>query len=243
MESKQPIDIVLTTWKREWMTLAAIEALKLNTQTPYRLIIIDNGSNPNVQEVYNSRSDIYIKLDRNYGLEYAKNLGMKFVESEYFVSMDNDILVYKYEPDWLSQLVSLMENHSNYGAISLKPQILVGTGMSMFQTTDEIVPFHHVPGYARIMRTELVNRVGAWNNKREGRGHEEIWIGDKFEEVGSKMAWANNIKCWHLFGKEDTDDWGYPKDMTPEDSGHQPVWPMPKNDLEEIERGVGIKLG
>lgn len=42
----------MTTWQREWMTLAAIEAIKQNTITPYKLIIIDNGSSRIAQEVY-----------------------------------------------------------------------------------------------------------------------------------------------------------------------------------------------
>lgn len=240
----QPIDIVLTTWQREWMTLASIEALRRNTLTPHRLIVIDNGSNRNAQEVYMNRSDVYVKLDQNYGLEYAKWLGMKFVNSELFVSMDNDILVYDYleDRDWLQRLIDLMKRYPEYGAIAPKPQALVGTSTEMFQTQNEIVSFGHVPGYARIMRTAWVNEVGAWDDKRELRGHEELWIGQKFAEKGYGLAWANNIECWHLFGKEDTDGWGYPKNMTPEDHGHNPVWPLPKNDIEKIKEKVGIDI-
>jgi len=239
----QPIDIVLTTWQREWMTQASIEAIRRNTLTPHRLIVIDNGSDRNSQEVYMNRADIYVKLDQNYGLEYAKWLGMKFVNSELFVSMDNDILVYDYEHrDWLQRLIDLMKRYPEYGAIAPKPQALVGTSTEMFETQNEIVSFGHVPGYARIMRTDWVNEVGAWNDKRELRGHEELWIGQKFAEKGYRLAWANNIECWHLFGKEDTDSWGYPKDMIPEDHGHNPVWPIPKNDIEKIKEKVGIDI-
>lgn len=239
----EKVDIVLTTWQRCWMTRACLEALRLNTTTPYRLIIIDNGSDPQDQMRYLAEGDIYVRLDRNYGLEHAKHLGMSFVESELFVSMDNDILVYKYEnPDWLGRLVKLMEKYPDYGAIAPRPQVLVATGMRMFETEDEVVPFSHVPGYARIMRTAWVNEVGAWQDKRPLRGHEELWIGEKFKEKGWKLGWANFVRCWHLFGKEDTDDWGYPKDMGIESHGHSPVWPMPKNDLREIEKKVGISL-
>ena len=56
------------------------------------------------------------------------------------------------------------------------------------------------------------------------------------------MGWANNIECWHLFGKEDTDEWGYPKGMKPEHHGHKPVWPIPKNDKEIIKERVGIDI-
>ena len=242
MEQKQPIDIVLTTWQREWATEHCIKAFTQNTTTPYRLIIIDNGSSKIAQEVYCQTADVYVKLDKNYGLEYAKNLGMDFVKSELFVSTDNDILPYKYEDkDWLQRLIDLMEKNPDYGAIALKPQVLVGTNTTMFSTPDELVPFSHVPGYARIMHTNQVKEVGAWKDHRPLRGHEEIWIGEKFAEKGYKMGWANHIECWHLFGNKETDMWGY-KDMEPQEHGHNPVWPIYGNDMDIIKERVGIEI-
>jgi glycosyltransferase involved in cell wall biosynthesis len=233
------IDIVITAWKREQMTEYCINALRLNTQTPCRLIVVDNGSCPWLQQMLLKNVDIYIKLDHNYGLEHAKHIGMEFVESPLFISMDNDILVYKYDPDWLSQLVGLMEKYPDYGAIALRPQILVGTGNIFEGVKEDVLPFGHVPGYARIMRTTLTKAVGAWSDKRPLRGHEEYWIGDKFAEHGWKMGWATNIKCWHMFG--DYNDWGY-KNMTPEEHGHTPISSLPADDRREIEKGVGITI-
>lgn len=226
------------------MTKLAIEAIKKNTWgTPFRLIVIDNGSISDAQELYLTSADIYVKLDKNYGLERAKNIGMQFVESELFVSTDNDILPYFYDDkDWLTRLVGLMDKNPQYGAIAPRPQVLVADSMRMFETEDEVVKFGHVPGYCRLMRTEWVKGVGAWNDARPSRGHEELWIADKWGPRNIYMGWATKVKCWHLFGKEDTDEWGYPKGMKPEQHGHNPVWPMPKNDVEEIERGVGIRV-
>lgn len=244
MDTNKPIDIVITTWGREWMTELCLKVLRQNTRTPYRIILIDNGSDPNVQVNYLTQADTYIKLDHNYGLEYAKNIGMNFVESPLFVSMDNDILVYNYEgQDWLQRLVDLMNKFKNYGAIAPRPQILVGSGNIFAGREDEeIIPFGHVPGYARIMRTDLTIAVGAWRDRRPLRGHEELWIGEKFAQAGWKMGWANNVKCWHLFGKEDTDEWGYLKGIDPAEHGHNPVFPMPTNDMELIKEGVGISI-
>jgi len=243
MEPEKPIDVVLTVWQREWMTELAIRALRRNTRVPIRLIIVDNGSDTTRQHWYQEVSDIYVKLDHNYGLEHAKWLGMQFVESDLFVSMDNDILVYHYpEEDWLTRIIKLMYKYPEYGAIAPRPQILVGTGMRMFETEADVVPFGHVPGYARVMRTQWVNAVGAWKDKRPLRGHEELWIGQKFSEKGIKMGWSTQVKCWHLFGKEDTDEWGYLKGVDPSDHGHTPVWPMPQNDKEEIKTNVGIDI-
>lgn len=237
-----PIDIVLTTWKREWQTKLCLTAIKKNTmETPYRLIIIDNGSPPEAQELYLSVSDIYIKMDENCGLEKAKNLGMNFVKSEYFVSTDNDVLPYYYENgDWLHRMIDLMDLNPHYGAIAPRPQILVADSMRSFETEEELVTHSHVPGYLRLMRTAWVKELGGWNEARPGRGHEEMWIGNKFAERGIKMGFATKVRCWHLFGAEDTDPWGYPKEMKTEEHGHNPVWPIPKNDINEIERRVGI---
>jgi GT2 family glycosyltransferase len=239
----RPIDIVITTWQREWMTQYCLDAIAYNTKTPHRVILIDNGSNGNCRNSYVARADIYVKLDRNYGLEYAKNIGMQFVESDLFVSTDNDILPYKYDPDWLSQLVDLMDKNAVYGAIALRPQILVGTGNIFDGKEDqEIIDFSHVPGYMRIMRTDWVKKVGAWNDKRPLRGHEEYWIGDKFAQNSWKMGFANKIKCWHMFGKGETDKWGYRKEMLPAEHGHSDVSSLPGNDIELIREEVGIDI-
>ncbi|MCK9370341.1 glycosyltransferase [Candidatus Dojkabacteria bacterium] len=241
-EQTKPIDIVMTTWGREKMTSLSLDAFKRNTKYPYRLILIDNGSAYTDAEYFRDSVDIYVKLDRNRGLEYAKWIGMRFVESELFVSTDNDILPYLYDPDWLSQLVGLMNNNSDYGAIALRPQVLIGTGNIFDGRTEDIVEFGHVPGYARIMRTDLVNECGAWQDKRELRGHEEYWIGEKMRERGFKMGFANNLKCWHLFGDDSTDKWGYYKDMKPEEHGHNEVAGIPGNDRQSILDGVGMDI-
>lgn len=241
---QKPCDIVVTTWQREWMMMGCIIALRRNTKSPYRLIIIDSGSDSGHQISYLRNSDIYIKLDKNYGLEYAKHIGMEFIESEYFISMDNDILVYEYkDKDWLKQLQELMDKyHETYAAIACKPQQLVGTSMDMFKTDKDIVEFPHVPGYARIMNTAVTKMTGAWRDKRPSRGHEEMWIGKELTKYGWKMGWANNIECWHLFGKEDTDGWGYAKDSKPEDHGHNPIWPIPTNDKQKILERTGVAI-
>jgi GT2 family glycosyltransferase len=242
-ETREQIDIVLTVWKREWATDACIRAIKKNTVTPFRLIIIDSGSTHDAQISYMDNADIYIKLDQNRGLEYAKWIGMQFVESPMFISTDNDILPYYYEsPDWVKRLIDLMNAYPEYGAIALRPQVLIGTGNIFDKVVSDITPFGHVPGYCRIMRTQLTKDCGAWNDKRPLRGHEEYWISEKMAEKGFKMAFATNVKCWHLFGNEGTDQWGYNKNMTPQDHGHNEVAGIPGNDKEIIRKEVGIEI-
>ena len=146
------MDIVFTTWRRENITRDALLALGNNTTTPFRLIIVDNGSDPEAQEEYCQVANVYIKLDTNLGLEGAKHLGMQFVESNPFISTDNDILVPKPkgDKDWLQELKELYQAHPEYKAIALRPQVLVGTGDIFGENPPEVLEFSHVPGYNYI---------------------------------------------------------------------------------------------
>jgi len=245
MESQsEVIDIAMVSWNRPNFTYWAIKALKDNTLHPYRLILIDNGSTPQMQSMLAALKcecyiDTLILLDKNYGLEWAKNKVMDYVESPLFVSTDNDILAYKYDPCWLDRLVNLMDAYPEYAAIGCRPQILVGTGNIFHEKTDPIIEFSHVPGYHRIMRTDLVRQAGAWNDKRPSRGHEELWISERLRNMGYKVGWANHVKCWHLFGE---DNWGYEKTLKPEEHGHNPVASLPKDDQIEIMASTGIDI-
>jgi len=233
----KPISIVMTTWMRENITTLALASLATNTDFPYRLIIIDNGSDPYAEVLYRSIADVYHKFDENVGLEAAKNYAMRFVDSDYFISTDNDILVPNLSgSDWLTRLYFLIKNNPEYGAIALRPQVLVGTGDIFGETPPEIKEFSHVPGYMRIMKTDLVNKVGAWNDKRPLRGHEEYWISKKIQDEGLKVGWASYIKCYHVFGSDN--NWGY-KDMTIEEHGDNPVQ-LPNDDLEEIPEKIRV---
>lgn len=239
----EKMDIVMTSWNRPQFTYTAIESIVRNTQSPYRLIVVDNGSEGSMQMQLRRMLDegkiqTLVLFDHNYGLEYAKHRAMTFVDSRLFVSTDNDILAYEYHPDWLSRLEVLMDKYPEYAAIGCRPQILVGTGNIFEGKTEEVIPFTHVPGYLRIMRTDWVKHVGAWRDERELRGHEEYWISQKLQDQGFKVGWAREVCCWHLFGEE---NWGY-GNLPVEKHGHSPVSALPHDNASEILDKTGIAI-
>ncbi len=225
---KNPIDIIMVSWQREDMTERVIRCLKRNTITPYKLHLIDNGSNREMklkltqlanEELVNN----LLLLEENWGLEPARNLGLFYVKSDLFVTTDNDILPEKptKKEDWLSKLILLMEKHPDYGAIACRTQVMIGTG-NIFEGQDkeDIVEFSHPGGSLRIMRTALIKEVGGWRDEIKGRGQEEMYICGKLHQLGYKTGFATEIKCYHLFGKDQ--NWGY-GDLKPEEHGHKPI--------------------
>jgi glycosyltransferase involved in cell wall biosynthesis len=212
------IDLVMTTYNRIDFTKKSIQYIKERTTTPYRLIVVDNNSNDGSQEIlYKLKQDgtihHLILLEENYGIHMAKNYGLALVRSErYYIDTDNDLLCAKLQPDWISSLISLMDAYPKFGAISCRPQILVGRGGKEFDVPEEVVKFNHTGAHLRIMRTEVVRSVGGWEKTwTANRNHEDSFIAGKLQK---------DVRCFHMFGT----NWGY-KDIPIGVHGHREMWP------------------
>jgi len=141
------------------------------------------------------------------------------------------------ETDWLRQMMTLMDTHPEYAAVSLRPQVLIGVG-PIFKGEGPIIENNVCGGSYRIMRKSAVDDVGGWTPKFEnnGRGNEEHDICSRLRAKGYKVGYAKDLWTYHLFGKEGT--WGYDKnsdykmgrymDHSPSDSDHNPITCEPR---------------
>lgn len=246
------MDLHLVSWNRPKMTELVIRTIHKNTnRNDFRLVVLDNGSEKQTQDMLSFMSDnglideLFL-LEENLGLEKARQWLFNQTESEFFVDIDNDCLPPK---DWLPKQVMLMQKYEDYAAISQRTPVMIGTG-NIFETADaigeDIVDFPHPGGSFRMMRTKAVEEVGGWDRDNPGRGAEERYICGKLRDAGYKTAFAVNIQCYHLWGDEDTDNWGYPVSFKPQDTGHSPeVWhPVfaSGDDYNEIEKIAGKEL-
>lgn len=231
-ERTKAVDILLVSYHRPNFTFMTLESIIQRTTTPYRLIVVDNGSRPEQQDrLIEYQREGFIKvlclLDRNWGLEYAKNTGLRFIESEpYFINTDNDLLIESPTggTDWLAKMIKLMDDNPKFGAIAARPQIQLGLH-NIYQdevgadgeiikhlTDDGRVAFYNggdgpCGGSYRIMRTDLVKKYrwrDEWNDSRS----EEWRICGEMNREGYKCGFAKYVRCYHLFGKG---NWGYEK--------------------------------
>lgn len=230
-------DLHLVSWNRPKMTELVIRTIHRNTKRDnFRLVVLDNSSEDSTQIMLqnlhnNGLIDELMVMDKNAGLEAARQyLFMNATESEYFVDIDNDCLPppIKEDKDWLERMIELMQKYENFAAISMRTQVMIGTG-DIFAEADEagddIVEFPHPGGSFRIMRTSAVSEVGGWDRANPGRGSEERYVCGKLRDAGYRTAFATQIRTLHLFGdREQTKErWGYSEDMKPEDTGHSDI--------------------
>lgn len=247
------VDIVLVTWGRPLLTKATIDSIIKNTKRQnYRLIVVDNGSPEHTTELLwdywqAKEIDVFIDNSRNIGLEPARNQGLAEVRSDLFVCVDNDLLCppMKDGRDWIERMIDLFHVFPEYAAISMRTQIMIGTGNIFDGHEDEmIVEFPHPGGSYRMMRTEPVKTIGGWRSEVDSRGQEERYICGKLRELGHKTGFAVKIKSLHLHGDRTTDGWGYPKDWKPQDSGHMDVWhPILQNGDDPVQIAYFLQTG
>ncbi len=208
----------MVTYNRLNFTKKVIQSIVSGTKNPYRLIVVDNGSSDGTKE-YLKALDVLKTIDtlllspKNLGLEEALNQGLAYVKSKIFVTVDNDCIAPQLNPCWLKQTTNVMEFFPTFGAVALRPQVLIGVGAIFSKDRDKTIIENNVCGGSyRLMRTDLIKKIGGWTKKFEndGRGNEEHDICSKIKQAGFKVGYFNNVWTYHMFGKEGT--WGYEKD-------------------------------
>jgi len=127
---KTKVTIVMPTLNQLSYTQLAIESLFRNTDLPFNLTIVDNGSGEDTIVKMKSwskhglcQSLKVITLGENRGYPAACNVGMKRARTPYVIIANNDLY---FPPNWLSPLVSVMDSDPWIGAVGPASNYAVG---------------------------------------------------------------------------------------------------------------------
>lgn len=114
------MDIIIPTWNNSDLTIAALLALKKGTKPGYRIIWIDDGSEPGhleaVREWLGIQGQNYEAhfFDENGGFPKAINRGLIMATGEFVILLNNDVQV---TPGWLEKFTGYAETHSKIGIL------------------------------------------------------------------------------------------------------------------------------
>ncbi|NOY78740.1 MAG: glycosyltransferase family 2 protein [Calditrichaeota bacterium] len=121
-ENKIIVTIVIPHIGQSDILYACLRSLKNEKKVPFRVLIIDNGSDLSAEKVSAilPTSDFEIvKNEQNLGFAGGCNVGLRRVETPYAVLLNNDTEVGE---NWLEPLVACMEDYPN--AAACQPKIL-----------------------------------------------------------------------------------------------------------------------
>jgi GT2 family glycosyltransferase len=88
----KPISICTVVWNGLDFTQKFIESLKSNMKFPYELVVVDNGSEPEVSEYLKKQTGKYFRFPKNVGFSKAFNKAVSMASCEYILLTNNDTI-------------------------------------------------------------------------------------------------------------------------------------------------------
>jgi glycosyltransferase involved in cell wall biosynthesis len=91
--SKPVVSVIIPTYNRVGVLRRSIQSVLAQTYRDFELIIVDDGSTDNTEEVVRSYSDPrirFIRQEKNRGAAVAYNIGIKAAHGEYIALLDSD---------------------------------------------------------------------------------------------------------------------------------------------------------
>lgn len=169
-------DIILPAWNQLEMTKNCLDSVLEYTDHPYRLIVIDNGSEKETAEYLRQFSEEHkdlvhlIRNDVNEGYIKATNKGMKASNGKYVCLLSNDTVVY---PNWLSSMIEIAELESDIGLVNPASNHFGYSSMSDIPNgPSPYIGMGRCIGFCMLIKRELMDKIG-YLDERFGIGYGE----------------------------------------------------------------------
>ena len=194
--------IVLVTFNQWPHTKACLDSIRLLTDEPYELIVVDNGSTDGTVEFL--RADPQIRLlenGRNRGFPAAANQGILASQGQQVLLLNNDTVV---TTGWLERLLTACNSHAAIGLagpvtnhISGEQQVSVSyedlTQLDGFawdwgkQHHRRVQPTDRLVGFCLLIKKEVIDRIGLLD--------EQFGIGNFEDDDYCRRAIAAGYQC------------------------------------------------
>lgn len=115
---EEMVSIIVPTYNREKTIERAVQSILRQTYGYYEIIIVDDGSTDNTEEIIKEIKDDrirYISYKENQGASHARNVGIQAAKYDYIAFLDSDD---EWLPDKLEhQMHKMMESSDDVGLV------------------------------------------------------------------------------------------------------------------------------
>jgi O-antigen biosynthesis protein len=168
----------------------------------YEVILVDDGSTDNTQDIAAKYPSIVNIKQKNMGLSYARNVGAHAAKGDIFAYTDGDCMA---DPDWLYFLVGtlLSGDYAGVGGPNISPpaanwiQACVSAapgGPSHVLLTDTVA--EHIPGCNMAFHRWAYEQVGGFDPfyRKAGDDVDFCW---RLQQGGGAIAFSPAAIVWH----------------------------------------------
>jgi GT2 family glycosyltransferase len=175
--------IIIPTYNEFMLLQECIQSIRSYTETPYEIIVVDNGSTDGTLEYLLRESITFVSFPMNKGFPTACNAGLKIAKGSSLLLLNNDILVAN---NWLTNMLNCLNQAEDVGIVgpltnyaSGKQQITEPytnlTDMAHNYETNHTGVYEEVNrliGFCFLFKREVMSKIG-WLDERFSPGHYE----------------------------------------------------------------------
>jgi len=210
---KPIVTILLLSWNAWAYTKQCIDSIKKNTNVPYKLLVIDNGSTDKTVEMLRKDPEVY-HIENTHNLGFAKgfNVGLELVDTPYFVISNTDVIVTK---NWLKDMIDHIETKDNLVCLGPMSNNVSGpqkekkvpykneTELESYathrakNTMDPVAPFKRIVFFCTLFKRKVLSSCGLLD-ERYGLGNfEDDDYCLKIRQAGLDTAIDRNVFVHH----------------------------------------------
>jgi len=227
---EESIDIIICVHNALDDVCRCLDSIKMHTQEPFSVIIVDDGSSEPTKEYLNdfAAHESYCTLISNEeakGYTLAANIGMRHSKAPFLVLLNSDTIV---GPEWLDRMYRAMTSDEKIGVVGplsntaswqsipklsengdwalnpLPPNMSV-TEMSKLVAKYSACIFPEVPllnGFCMMIRKALIDEIGYFDEENFGQGFgEEDDFNLRAGDAGWKKVIADDVFIFHAQSK------------------------------------------
>lgn len=188
-------DIIIPVWNQHEMTRECVDSIRSNSGYPFRLIMVDNGSD-DVTAGYLKRLEpigaVIIRNYRNLGFAKAVNQGLAASDAPYVCIMNNDTIAAE---GWLREMVGVMESHPDIGVLNPSSNTLGQS--SGGEKSGGVQEMSTCRGFCMLLRREVIGKVGLLDESFDIGFFEETDYCKRAASKGYVMARAKAAYVYH----------------------------------------------
>ena len=181
------VSVIIPAYNRAYLVSRAIQSVLNQTYKDFEVIIVDDGSTDNTEEVvkgFDDKKVRYIKHERNKGVAATRNTGIKATRSKYIAFQDSD-------DEWLpekleKQMAGFRNASSNIGVVYTGFLRIEGdkkTYVPSPEVTQKEGDIHNsllrgnfVTPQAAVVKRECFEKAGMFDEGISGLEDWELWL-------------------------------------------------------------------
>ncbi len=180
------VSVVVLAWDNLVLSQMFVDSVRRNTDVPYELVIVDNGSEWVAANYARAAADRVVLNTTNLGFAHGMNQGLAQARGRYVAFCNNDT---ELPPLWARRLIETARAHPN--AAIVVPAVTSARNLVNVRTAPgtavEVLPPFSAPPAAIVYVTPVdrIRELGAWEEEYEIASGEDVDLCFK--------VWSNDL--------------------------------------------------